>query len=280
MHRSLRIFLPLAAIVVALVGYAGYQYFIVVDSPDEVTTEAALEQLSEDLADDESDAVSADPESDEVAAADSAADDSATEDSATDDTAADGSAATGVTGTWVVDDDFGDFAFENASGSFAGFRVDKELFVGGTQVAVGRSGDVTGSITIADGAVTVGEITVDTTTLQSDISMRESAIADAIKASDFPTATFALTEAATIDTAALEAGDTVAVDITGDLTVAGATNSVTVAVEATVAEAGLALIVGSADLVWADYDVETPSSTAGEVADEGTLEFQLIVRLG
>ena len=68
--------------------------------------------------------------------------------------------------------------------------------------------------------------------------------------------------------------------ITGELTIAGVTNTVTISAEATVAEAGLALVVGSADLVWADYGVDTPSSTAGEVADNGILEFQLIVRLG
>lgn len=50
MSRTLRIALPVAVVALIVLGYAGYQYFIVVDSPDEVTTEAALEQLSEDLA--------------------------------------------------------------------------------------------------------------------------------------------------------------------------------------------------------------------------------------
>lgn len=259
--RILRIALP-AVLVLALAGWAGYQYFIVADSPDEVTTEAALEQLSEDLAVDD---VAADEGADEVAAAE-------------DDT--DAAAPTGVVGTWTIDDDFGDFAFENASGSFAGFRVDKALFVGGGQTAVGRSGDVSGSLVIADGAVTGGEVVVDMTTIQSDISQRESAIASAVKADEFPTATFVVTDGGVLDTAALEAGETVSAPITGELTIAGVTNTVTISAEATVAEAGLALVVGSADLVWADYGVETPTSSAGTVADDGILEFQLIVRLG
>lgn len=270
MNRNLRIALPIAAVVLAVLGYAGYQYFIVVDSPDEVTTDAALEQLSDDLADD-ADEVAADPDSDEVAAADESATDSSSEEEAS---------TGGVVGTWTVDDEFGDFSFDNASGSFAGFRVDKELFVGGTQVAVGRSGDVTGSITIADGEVSGGEIVVVMSSLESDIPARTGAVLDAVKADDFDTATFAITSATAIDTAALEAGETVAADIAGDLTIAGVTNPVTVAAEATIAEAGLALVVGSTDLTWADFGIDTPSSTAGEVADDGVLEFQLIVRLG
>lgn len=247
--RILRIALPVV-VVLALAGWAAYEYFIVADSPDEVTTEAALEQLSEDLAVD-------DDLADEPAAA-----------------------PTGVIGTWTIDDDFGDFDFENASGSFAGFRVDKALFVGGGQTAVGRSGDVSGSIEVSDGAVTGGEVVVDMSALQSDISQRESAIASAVKSSEFPTATFVVTDGGSLDTAALEAGETVTAPITGELTIAGVTNTVTISAEATVAEPGLALIVGAADLVWADYGVDTPTSSAGTVADEGILEFQLIVRLG
>ncbi|MEM9464421.1 MAG: YceI family protein [Actinomycetota bacterium] len=272
MNRTLRIALPVAALVIGILGYAGYQYFIVVDSPDEITTEAGLEQLSEDLAEEDAGAeVSADPGTDEVAAGDEVAD-------ATTDEVAD--APAGVTGTWTVDDDFGDFAFENASGSFAGFRVDKELFVGGTQVAVGRSGDVTGSISIADGTVSGGEVVVVMSSLESDIPARTGAVLDAVSADEFDTATFVISPGAAIDTAALASGETVAAEISGDLTIAGVTNTVTVAAEATVAEAGIALIVGSTDLTWADFGIDTPSSSAGEVADDGVLEFQLIVRLG
>ena len=32
-----------------------------------------------------------------------------------------------INATWVVDDEIGEFDFETASGSFAGFRVDEEL---------------------------------------------------------------------------------------------------------------------------------------------------------
>lgn len=267
MNRLVRVALP-AVVLVALAGWALWEFVLEVESPDEVTTSAALEQLTEDLVADDDPVASA--TEGEAASGTAAADDQP--DSADFE-------ATGVVGVWSVDDDFGDFAFENASGSFAGFRVDKELFVGGVQTAVGRSGDVAGSIEIGDGAVVGGEIVVDMSTIQSDQARRESAILDAVDADAFPTATFSIAGGTALDTDGLASGATVGAGIDGELTIAGTTNPVTIAAEATVVEPGLALIVGTADLVWADYGVETPSSTAGTVADEGILEFQLIVRL-
>ena len=262
--RIVRLGVP-ALVVVLFGGFAVWKLFIEVESPDEVSTDAALEQLTEDLADDGSEPA---------------------EQESTEDVPAETTSTTvapvpeGVVGTWTVDDDFGDFSFSNASGSFAGFRVEKTLFVGGGQTAVGRSGNVTGSIEIEDGALTGASIIVDTTAMESDQSQRESAIHRVLQSGEFPTATFDLTQAADLDTNALEAGETVTIEATGELTIAGVANAVTIPIEATVPEAGIGLIVGSAPLVWADYGVETPTSSAGTVADDGILEFQLVVRLG
>ena len=291
-NRTARIALP-TLVVLAVLGWVGYQYFIVADSPDEVSTDAALVQLTEDLAEEASveDSSVAEAEPAPTAVTTDTADESAQiEPSAAEPApaaeadesqpAVEAPAAAGVTGLWTIDDEFGDFSFDNASGSFAGFRVDKELFVGGLQVAVGRTGDVTGSLTIADGALTAGEVVVTTTTMQSDIASRANSIKDAIRASEFPTASFTISEPTAIDTAALAGGETVPATITGDLTIAGVTKPVAVSVEATVVEAGIGLIVGTADLVWADFGVATPNSSAGTVADSGVLEFQLIVRAG
>ena len=276
MHRSLRFALP-ALIVVAALGWFSYQYFIVADAPEEISTSAALDQLTQDLADE--DAATQEPsEIAEPTPVPTSAPVADTDES--DPNTADTAPATStIDGTWTVDDDFGDFAFENASGSFAGFRVDKELFVGGVQVAVGRSGDVTGSILVDGGTIAGGDITVTTTTMESDIGARSNSIRTAIQASEFPTATFSITTSTPIDTARLEAGETVAADIAGALTIAGTTSEAIVFAEATMVEPGLALIVGSANLTWADFGVQTPNSSAGTVADQGTLEFQLIVRL-
>ena len=116
------------------------------------------------------------------------------------------------------------------------------------------------------------------TQMVSDERARESAINDAIKVGEHPTGSFIVADAVALDTDALADGATVTVDVTGALTIAGATNQVTIPIEATIVDGGLGLIVGSIDLVWADYGVETPTSSVADVADDGILEFQLIVR--
>ncbi len=269
MPRALRYVIP-AVILVLVGGFTLWKLVLEVESPDEVTTDAALEQLAVDAAADE-----------EAESGDTPVDDDATEEAAPVDTPPDTtSPPDGVVGTWTVDDDFGEFGFDSASGSFAGFRVPKSLFTGQGVTAVGRTGGVSGSLDIAEGMLTTAEITVDMATIVSDESGRERAIFEAVRANTFPNGTFVVSEAVALDTAALELGETVTVDVPGELTIGGITNTVVVAIEATVPETGLGLVIGSAGLVWADFDVETPTSIAGTVSDSGTIEFQLVVRLG
>ena len=53
-------------------------------------------------------------------------------------------AGSAVEGTWTIDAETGDFDFETATGTFAGFRVNEELAGIGADTAVGRTGAVTG----------------------------------------------------------------------------------------------------------------------------------------
>ena len=57
-----------------------------------------------------------------------------------------GTADGGVAGTWVVDTETGEFDYESATGTFAGFRIEEELASIGSTTAVGRTGDVAGSM--------------------------------------------------------------------------------------------------------------------------------------
>jgi len=234
-------------VVVIVAAVAVWFLFLKDDAPDVVSVGAADDQLSEDLA---------------AAGVDDVAVD-------------DVPVVDGIDGTWIVDDAVGSFDFETASGSFAGFRVAEELTVGSV-TAVGRSGGVTGSVTIADGALTGADVTVDMTTISSNDSRRENAIRRAINATDFPTATF--TFGGGIDVSAIEVGGAAqSFEIDGELTVAGVTNSVTFAIDALVRDDGFAVIVGSTDIVWEDFGVTPPSAPiVVSVADEGTVEFQLI----
>ncbi|MEL0139640.1 MAG: hypothetical protein VW800_04645, partial [Acidimicrobiaceae bacterium] len=77
-----------------------------------------------------------------------------------------------INATWVVDDEIGEFDFETASGSFAGFRVDEELTIGEV-VAVGRTGGVSGTVTIEEGRLIGTDITVDMGSITSNDARRE-----------------------------------------------------------------------------------------------------------
>ncbi len=249
---SRNVLLAALAIVVLAAGWFAFE-IIDTDAPDAVSTDAALQQLADDAAAAEVDAGG---------------------------TSADAPAAGTIdaVGTWVVDDEFGDFGFSNASGSFAGFRVGKTFFAGGGATAVGRSGGVTGELVIENGALTSGEIVVDMTEMRSDERARESVINDVMNVAEHPTGTFVVAGPVSLDTTALTAGETVSVAVDGQLTISGVTQDVTVPIEATIVDGGRGVVVGSTELVWADYGVETPESSVASVADDGVLEFQLVVR--
>ena len=62
---------------------------------------------------------------------------------------------------------------------------------------------------------------------------------------------------------------------TGDLTINGVTRTVEIPLEARVAGESI-LVVGSTTVIFADYEIETPSAQVVlSVADEGTIELQL-----
>lgn len=249
MNRKL-LLLPVAAVVLAG-GWFAYGLFFS-EAPAAVSTSAALEQFQAETSSGEQGSV---PGS--VAPAEGGA----------------------VGDVWTVDDDFGEFNFESASGSFAGFRVEKSYTTGREGTAVGRSGGVTGELTIADEQLTSARIVVDMTQIRSNDFGREAAINNAVMATSYLTSTFELTAPVALDTAALTAGETLAVEVTGDLTIAGVTKTVTIPLEATIVEEGFGLVIGSTNIVWLDYGVIAPQASFADVALEGILEFQLVVRI-
>ena len=184
-----------------------------------------------------------------------------------------------INATWVVDDEIGEFDFETASGSFAGFRVDEELTIGEV-VAVGRTGGVSGTVTIEEGRLIGTDITVDMGSITSNDDRREFPIRRAVMADEFPTATFVLTSPVDLP-AGLATGETVTVDATGDLTVAGTTNEATFTIDALVRDDGFGVITGSTTITWEDFGVTPPSAPIVVSIDEsGIVEFQLIVAKG
>ena len=142
---------------------------------------------------------------------------------------------------------------------------------------VGRTGDVSGTLEIADEHVTSAEIAVDLTTLQTDDRRRDSAVQRALGTSQHQTATFVLTGELHIE-GAVESGEPVSFAAPGDLTVNGITQPVVVDIEAQLVGSVIA-VVGSVEITFADFDVTVPQvPVVLSAEDHGIIEFQLLFR--
>ncbi len=152
-----------------------------------------------------------------------------------------------VAGTWTV-----------TTGSEAGYRVRERLAnLDAESDAVGRTGDVTGSITVVETAggaqLTAGEIAIDTTTITSDEDRRDNRLrSEGLQTDQFPTATFTLTQPVDVPAAAL-AGTATDVTLVGDLTLHGVTRSVEIPAQAALTD-GQIQVAGSLTFPLADFD--------------------------
>ncbi len=189
-----------------------------------------------------------------------------------------GGPAVGITGTWRVDPSIGSVA--DGSGSFVGYRVREVLATIGAAEAVGRTPDVTGTVTIEGTTITAAELTADLTTLRSDESKRDRQLSrQAIETSRFPTATFTLTAPIELGSIPAEA-QIVDATATGGLTLHGVTRSVDIALQARL-QNGVITVAGSLPIVFADFGIERPQAGAVlSVEDQGTMELQLQLTRG
>ncbi len=187
-----------------------------------------------------------------------------------------GGKVTSLDGTWKVDTSSGSFDFSSATGTFAGFRVAEKLSQIGSTTAVGRTGSVSGSLSIADSSVSDASFTVDLTTITTDRDRRNSQVQRALDTGEFPKATFTLTKPITLPADAINGAD-VAVDAVGDLTIHGQTQEVTIPLQ-TKLKGSTIVVVGSVDLNFSDYGVSVPKAPVVlSVDDHGTMEFQLLL---
>ena len=126
-----------------------------------------------------------------------------------------------------------------------------------------------------EGITLVGAtIEADFTAIVSNDDRRDNKIQGALETSQFPTATFVLTEPADFGTIP-DGAESVSVTATGDLTVHGITNSIEMPLEARLVD-GVIVVIGSTEIVFADYDVEAPSAVIVlSVEDRGQIELQL-----
>lgn len=192
-----------------------------------------------------------------------------TDEAATDTTAGAGdttppSDSATIDGSWEV---------AEGTGSFAGYRATEVLF-GQSNEAAGRTEGVTGTLEIDGTTVTTATIEVDLTGLSSDEDIRDGQVQNRIlETGEFPTATFELTEPVDFG-AEPDDQEEITVDATGDLTVHGETQTVTV--ELTARRNGAAIEVsGNIPVTWSDFSINDPSGGPAQVEGSGEIEFAL-----
>ncbi|MHB8510642.1 MAG: YceI family protein [Actinomycetota bacterium] len=171
------------------------------------------------------------------------------------------SGSTQTQGTWVV-----------TGGSTVGYRVNEILF-GQTNVAVGRTSSVQGSLTLAGSAITKASFSVDMTSVQSDQSRRDDQFQGRImETATFPTATFTLTKP--IPLTKLPAENVQGTyQATGKLVLHGVTKTITFSLQG-VRRSGIVQVQGSIPIVFADYNIQNPSFGGIVTTDDhGILEF-------
>jgi len=155
--------------------------------------------------------------------------------------------------------------------SIVGYRV-KETIVGQKTEGVGRTSEITGSLTIVDEQVTVAEFTVDMTTLVSDSTRRDRQVNTRILDTvNFPTSTFVLKKPIALTPEAL-AGSDFTVETTGTLTLRGVTKDIDLTLKARLVE-DVIEVNGSIEIVFTDWSIPDPSISGIIVVDRGLLEF-------
>lgn len=165
-----------------------------------------------------------------------------------------------------------------AGGSQLGYRVVEVLFGQDTE-GVGRTSNVTGSLTLEGAVVSAATFTVDMSSLASDDDRRDRKFSGQImNIAQFPTSTFTLTNPIDLGTIPDE-GKEISARATGDLTLHGVTRSV--AFNVTAQRTGETIgVSGSIDVKFADYDIANPSNGVVTTQDHGLIEFALVFAQG
>lgn len=160
------------------------------------------------------------------------------------------------------------------SGSHVGYRV-KEVLFGQSTEAVGRTNQVTGTMTIDGTNVTAVSLTVDMDSVSSDETRRDGQFRGRImNTSQFPTSTFELTQPLSLS-AIPNDSSTVRVSAVGNLTLRGTTKPVTIPLEAR-RNGERIEVTGSLPITFADWSIPNPSFGPASTEDHGELELLVV----
>lgn len=255
---NIRLIAP-AALVVAVIAVGGWYLFLRDDAPPPVDLDTAVASIgtSEPTAT-VTEATSSPTASDSAVASGTTAPATPT---------ATAEASDSLAGTWTVSAD-GD--------SFAGYRVGEELSSVGTQTAVGRTNDLTGTLQFDGSTITAVDIELNVASLTSDDSRRDRQLRErGLQTNRFPTAIFSLSAPIEVDPAAAESEPFTTV-ASGELTLHGVTRPVSIELSGQLVD-GFVVVVGSTEIQFADFDITPPTGfIVLSVEDHGILEFQLV----
>ncbi len=229
-------------VVAIVLGFAFWLGFFS-DSPEEVSLEAAIEAVSD--ADDSEAAI---------------------ED---EDAATDAEPSAGIDGEWTVQ--------PNADATFIGYRINEVLNTIGDFEVVGRTSDVSGTLTIDGTTITAVSVIAQMDTLTTDNGGRDRSMRNqALETAQFPEATFTLTTPIELDAVPAE-GVAIQATATGDLTIHGVTQSVDFPLEAQLVGDSI-VVIGQLPMLLADYDIAAPSAPiVASVADNAVLELSIVL---
>jgi polyisoprenoid-binding protein YceI len=159
----------------------------------------------------------------------------------------------------------------------AGYRVEEKV-VGGlaSDTATGRTGDVTGSVTVVGKQVTAANFTVNMATLKSDKSLRDTVLkTNAIETNKYPTAEFTLADPIVLPN--IIPGEIYTAKARGTLRLHGVSKVVNVTLQYQETKTGIVLLADM-PITMADYAIKPPS-IAGVVAVENHGSFELRANL-
>lgn len=166
-----------------------------------------------------------------------------------------------------------DGTWTSKSSSYAGYRV-HEVLQGQDVTVVGRTKQVEGTATVADGKLSDATVTVQVGKISTPEAARDAYFRDkALQTDQFPTATFRVTKPVDVSTAL--GGSTQSVTLSGDLTMHGVTKSVSADAQVAVGKDGDVQVAGKVPVTFQDYGVTAPSLGFVTVDPKGSVEFSL-----
>jgi len=169
-----------------------------------------------------------------------------------------------VSGTWNA-----------GAGSVAGFRV-RESALGFSNAVAGRTGRVTGAITVSGGRVTAATFRVDLATITVN-GKAQPQFTRSLDTASHPVATFTLARPVTLGPA-FASGATVTVTGLGDLTLRGISHLVTFTITGRRDETALEA-AGSIPVAFSAWGIRRPAgfSFLGSLANHGAAEFPIVL---